>query len=125
MFVYTNPNPHHSHVGDCAVRACCIATGQAWERTFIELCLLGLIMGDMPSANAVWGRFLRLHGFTRHVAPDADGYTLSDFAAEHGQGLFVVAMAGHVVAVRDGDWLDTWDSGRESPLYYWTEAEHV
>lgn len=127
MFLFTNPNPQHARVGDCAVRACSIATGQTWERTFVELCLLGLLNCDMPSANAVWGRYLRLHGFTRHVVPEScpDCYKLSDFAADHPHGIFVVGMAGHVVTIKDGNWMDTWDSGSECPLFYWTEDNNV
>ena len=43
----------------------------------------------------------------------------ADFAAEHPDGTYILALATHVVCVRDGDWLDTWDSGDETPLYYW------
>ena len=37
-------------------------------------------------------------------------------------GTYILAMATHVVAVVDGDWLDTWDSGDETPLYYWQKG---
>ena len=33
-----------------------------------------------------------------------------------------MAMATHVVCVQNGDWLDTWDSGDEVPLYYWQKG---
>lgn len=27
-------------------------------------------MGDLPSANGVWGAYLRQHGFARNIAPN-------------------------------------------------------
>lgn len=48
-----NPNPHGARVGDCAVRACCAATGKAWERVFCALTVESMMRGDMPSANHV------------------------------------------------------------------------
>ena len=57
-FSYFNPNPEWKQVGDCTVRAIARATGQSWDATYIGLCLQGLIMGDMPSANSVWSAYL-------------------------------------------------------------------
>lgn len=118
-----NPNPCGSRVGDCTVRALCAATGDEWEETYIALCLEGMCRGDMPSANQVWGAYLRSKGFRRHAMPDScpDCYTVADFAREHPRGLYVLAIGGHVVTVRDGEWMDSWDSGGEVPAYYWVK----
>lgn len=69
-FSYFNPNPAGQKVGDCTVRAIAKATGKSWDEVYIGLCLQGLIMGDLPSANSVWGAYLRQHGFTRNVIPN-------------------------------------------------------
>lgn len=121
MFVFYNPNPARSHVGDCAVRAVCKATGQDWETVFVALCLDGYCAGDMPNANYVWGTYLRRKGFKRHNLPETcpDCYTVSDFSQDFPRGVYVLATNGHVVTVQDGNWFDTWDSGGETPLYYW------
>lgn len=37
-------------------------------------------------------------------------------------GRIFLALPSHVVTVIDGDWLDTWDSGGETPLYYWEKG---
>lgn len=50
-----------------------------------------------------------------------DCYTVADFASEHPRGLYVLAIGGHVVTVRDGEWMDSWDSGNEVPAYYWSK----
>lgn len=78
-------------------------------------------MRDMPSANSVWGAYLRENGFKRYIVDDHDQnvYTVQDFCRDNPIGLFVLAIQGHVVCVEDGDWFDTWDSGKEIPLYYW------
>lgn len=78
-------------------------------------------MGDMPSANHVWGAYLRAKGFTRRIVPDTcpDCYTVREFAEEHPHGTYILALSGHVVAVKDGNYYDTWNSGDETPIYYW------
>lgn len=120
-FAKYNPNPAQKSVGDCTVRAISKALVQGWEETYIGLAVQGFEMCDMPSANHVWGAYLRKHGFRRHILPDTcpDCYTVEDFAAEHPRGTYILAISGHVVCVQDGEWHDTWDSGGEVPLYYW------
>ncbi len=92
---------------------------QDWAQTYIDLCLYGLVSCDMPSSNAVWGKYLRAHGFRRRLASDACEVTVERFAAEHPDGVFLLALNGHVVACVDGDWFDTWDSAAECVIYYW------
>lgn len=78
-------------------------------------------MGDLPSANHVWGQYLLEHGFSRHIVPtELEPYTVSDFSDDHKQGTYVLALNGHVVCVVDGDYYDTWNSGNEIVLYYWS-----
>ncbi len=122
-FVYFNPNPLSKRVGDCTIRAVSKALRQDWETTFTGICLQGFLLGDMPSANHVWGSYLRNKGFKRHILPDncPDCYTVSDFAGEHPDGVYILALSSHVVCVEDGCWYDTWDSGDKTPLYFWTK----
>lgn len=121
MWVEYNPNPRHSRVGDCAIRAVSKATNQDWETSYTGLYVKGYSMGDLPSANAVWGSYLKDKGFKREIVPNTcpDCYTVRDFCSDHPRGMFVLALDGHVVTVFDGDYFDTWDSGNETVLYYW------
>lgn len=123
MYKHYNPNPAGARVGDCAVRALSCATGQSWERVYAGLCAMGYDICDLPSADRVWGAYLADRGFRRHALPDECPlcYTVSDFSRDHPQGVYVLALGGHVVCVTDGDWYDTWDSGAESPLCYWAK----
>ena len=124
-YIKYNANPDGKNVGDCTVRAISTALDQSWEETYIGLALQGFLMGDLPSANSVWGAYLRSKGFVRRIVPDTcpDCYNVSDFAGEHPDGTYILALSGHVVCVRDGDWIDTWDSGGGVPLYYWCERK--
>lgn len=115
MYKPYNPNPKHARVGDCVIRALSKALNQTWDETYISLCDLGLQMADMPSANHVWGEYLKEHGFWNEVT---SSNTVSSFARKN-IGKCVLALSGHVVAVVDHDWYDTWDSGDEAILYVW------
>ena len=48
-----------------------------------------------------------------------DCYTIADFCNDHPYGTYILATGTHVVAVIDGDYYDTWDSGNEIPIFYW------
>ena len=124
-FVSYNPNPVGLKVGDCVVRALSKALGQKWEETYIDLCVEGCLRCDMPSANAVWGAYLRRKGFERDIVPNScpDCYTVEDFCADHPNGTYILALDGHVVSVVDGQYYDTWQSGSEVPIYYWHRKE--
>lgn len=124
MWKYYNPNPAGKNVGDCTVRALSKALGQSWGQTYTALILQGYMMSDLPSANSVWGAYLRCCGFKRCIMPEdcPDCYTVADFARDHPEGIYILALSGHVVCVVDGDWHDTWDSGREIPIYFWTRG---
>ena len=120
-FRHYNPNPERNRVGDCTVRAISKALNESWDDAYDRLCAKGFELGDMPSADAVWGAALISAGFRRRVVPDTCPvcYTVRDFAADHPRGTFVVAVSGHVLTVQDGDWFDSWDSGGEIPIYYY------
>ena len=124
-FVSYNPNPAGEKVGDCVIRALSKALGQKWEETYIDLCVEGCLRCDLPSANAVWGAYLRRKGFEREIIPNTcpDCYTVENFCADHPNGTYILALDGHVVSVVDGQYFDTWQSGREVPIYYWHRKE--
>lgn len=118
---YYNPNPAGKRVGDCVIRAICKATGQDWETVFSGIMVKACMLSDMPSANYVWGAYLKEKGYRRHMIDDhtQNIYTVADFCTEHQQGTYILCIDGHVVCVQDGHIYDTWDSGGEIPIYYW------
>lgn len=124
MFIEYNPNPvNHQRVGDCVIRALSKALGKSWDEIYWDLCDMGYYAGDWGNSNAVWGAYLRDHGFTRHAIPAdyVDSYTIKDFSEDHPHGTFILALDSHVVCVQDGNYYDSWKSGNELPHYYWAK----
>ena len=84
----------------------------------------------MPSINSNWWAYLKDCGYKRNIIPDScpNCYTVRDFCMEHPKGKYILFIphsdregVGHVVAVKDGNYIDTWDSGNCVPLVYWKE----
>ena len=116
-----NNNPVGRRVGDCAVRAVSKALDIDWETAYLLLVTNGFSMGDMPSADSVWGATLRQKGFYRESLPDScpDCYTAEDFCIDHPEGTYVLGFGGHVATAVDGDLYDSWDSSHEIPQFIW------
>lgn len=125
MWVKYNPNPTGRSVGDCAVRAIAKALNTDWETAYTMISENGYAMGDMPSADSVWGSVLRQNGFYRMSIPNncPDCYTAADFCRDNPIGTFVLGFGGHVATVVDGDLFDNWDSSMEVPVYVWFRKE--
>lgn len=123
MWVYYNPNPTGRNVGDCAVRAISKAFDIDWEEAYDLISDAARLMGDMPSADSVWGAVLRQHGFYRRAIPNScpNCYTAEDFCMDHPYGTYVLGFGGHVATVKDGRLFDSWNSSNEIPQYYWEE----
>ena len=121
MFVYTNPNPNKKLVGDCVIRAVSIVLDQTWLETYDGITAVGRELRDMPSSNAVWDAYLRDRGYVKHIIPDTcpECYRVSDFCWDHPSGDYLLATGTHVIAVLNGDYYDTWDSGDEVPIYFY------
>lgn len=124
-FVFENPNPKKNLVGDCVIRGISILTDKPWEYTYVEIVTQGYAMYDMPSSNAVWMAYLKSQGYDKYIIPNScpDCYTIKDFCKDHPQGKYLLATGTHVVAVIDGNYHDTWDSGNEIPVFYFTKEE--
>lgn len=125
MFVYYNPNPQNKLVGDCVIRAICKLTDREWEDVYLDIALQGFMMHDMPTANHVWGTYLKENHFVQSLLPNTcpDCYTVKDFCIDFPKGTYLLAIGNHVVAVQDGNYYDAWDSGDELPIFYWQKEE--
>ena len=122
MFREHNINPKRKYTGDCVIRAIGTALNRSWDDVFLDICLTkGFYMKEMPSDNDVWSAYLRDEGFSRYIIPNTcpDCYTVKRFADDNPVGTFILGTGTHVIAVIDGDYYDTWDSGEEIPLYYY------
>ena len=120
-FVLYNPNPTGRNVGDCAIRAVAKALKTDWETAYVAIAENGYAMGDVPSADSVWGSVLRQNGFYRKSIPNScpDCYTAGDFARDNPRGTFVLGFGGHCATIDNGILYDSWDSSNEIPQYVW------
>ena len=125
MWIYCNPNPCRTEEPDCVVRAISVATGQSWRRTHWELCLMSHVKCTMPSVNWLWERYLKKRGFEKFLLPEScpECVTVREFARRYPEGVYVIGTGSHAVCVMDGNWFDTWNSGDETPTYFFRKAE--
>ena len=124
MWVKTNENPVSANTGDCAVRAISIALGISWEKAYTLLSVNGFLMGLLPDRDAVWSSVLRQHGFKKHLVPNCpDCYTVREFCMDYPRGTYVLKCEMHVLTVIDGSYYDSWDSGNEPVLYFWSKED--
>lgn len=121
MFVKNNPNPCKNLVGDCVIRAISIAEGRKWHDVYIDICTQGALMCDMPSSNAVWRAYLLSLKYDEHLA-DGD-ICVKEFAKLNNKGIYVLGTGTHAVAVVDGKYCDSWDSGDEPVMVYYRKGD--
>ena len=121
MWMRTNPNPAHKEVPDCVIRAISIALNKRWIEVYDDLCALGRVEFNMPSADAVWGKYLYEMGFEPFLLPKScpQCVTIDAFCHIFPRGTYIIGTGSHAVAVIDGDYYDSWDSGNEIPSFFW------
>lgn len=120
-FVLYEPNPVRTGAIDCAVRAVSKALNVSWETAYVMLSANGYAMGNIISADEVWGSLLRQYGFKRRLVPDTcpDCYSVEQFCQDHPSGIYVVKSPEHVATVIDNTLYDSWDSSQKTVIYYW------
>lgn len=121
MWIRCNPNPEHKHVPDCMIRAICIALNMTWDEVYDELAALGKQERDVMNHDPVWGKYLYQKGFEPFLLPDTcpKCLTIRLFCQMYPRGIYIIGTGSHAVAVIDGDYFDSWDSGNEIPSFFW------
>jgi hypothetical protein len=99
----------------------CLLENMTWREAFDAVTDICREEYDMPSSDVMWGKFLSRRGYTKHIIPDTcpDCYTVNQFCLDNPDLTGILATGTHVIAVCDGNYFDTWDSGDEIPIYYW------
>lgn len=118
MFIYHNANPLQKNTGDCVIRAISTITGLSWDDVFLDLADLANINCQMMDDNVIWHEYLVQLGFK--IKPiNWPCARVSQFCRCNPEGRYILGTGKHVIAVIDGDYYDTWDSGNEYAVFYW------
>lgn len=122
-YIQLNENPHGILVDDCVIRAIATATGRSWDDVYLDLMIEGYEHKNWGNFNAIWWNYLIKKGYKRFLIPDTCPmcYTLKDFVKEHPHGVYIVGDGRHTVAVVNSYYMDTFNSGNMSVLYYFTK----
>ena len=120
MWIKINANPAHKRVGDCVIRAISVATGKPWMEVYDELYRVGRREFDMMNSNNVWGLYLYRLGFEPFILPDycPECLTVEEFTRIFPEGTYIIGTGNHAVAIIDGDYYDTWRSGKTVAKYF-------
>lgn len=120
-YIPLNMNPESNDDSDCTIRAICLLLDKSWDEVYLGVCAEGFNMKRMPINDKVWGSYLFKEGCKRYRIPDTCPmcYTVNDFAIDHPKGQYLVKVDSHVVAVVNGHYYDTWNSGDQIALYFW------
>lgn len=126
MFVYLNLNPYKLNVHDCVIRAISAVTGVEWHDIFLRLSMIAYDLGMMPDSDRVWQTYLLSNGFIKYQVSEEcpDCITIREFAKMHPNGNYILAATGHVVAVIDGNYYDTSDTGDYIANTIWLKGRY-
>lgn len=121
MFIFYNPNPKHKMTTDCVLRMLSKIFNISWEEAFIKLCVIVLTEYEVPSSNYIWESLLERNGFIKRLLPNTCPKCMNvrEFAHIFNQGTFVACTGSHVVAVINGNYFDSYDSGDLIVSYFY------
>lgn len=118
-YIYYQPNKKDlkDKYGDCTIRALSKALGVSWLEAFdltIPFCRREQVPNIFNGDLALRKKIMAEIGFDYHGITNKKGSrrpTVDSFAKDHSEGAYILNLANHEVAVVDGKFYDTWDSG--------------
>jgi len=121
MWIEANPNPKKKEVPDCVIRAICIALNKPWLEVFDELNSVARQDYSVSLDDNVWGHYLYMQGFKPFLLPSECPrcITIKTFTKMYPYGTYIIGTGTHAVAVIDGNYYDSWDSGDAIPTFFW------
>ena len=121
MWVYANPNPEKKQVPDCVIRAICIALNKPWLEVSDGLYAFARREHSVTCDDNIWGHYLYSLGFEPFLLPESCPrcITIKEFSKMHPYGIYIIGTGKHAVAIIDGNYYDSWDSGNEIPSFFW------
>ena len=127
-YVYYQPNDLDikDKYGDCTIRALSKVLNLSWVETYLKTvpyCIQYQTPNIFNLPQKLEAEVMAKLGFTYHGVSNKKGTkrpTVDSFAKDHPTGTYIVNVANHEVAVVDGKYYDTWNSG-DCSMYGWYE----
>ena len=119
-FIRFNANPSDKDTIDCVIRGISVLLDLTWNQVHDLLTEKAGKEHEVYLRNDFWIELLMSMGYKLYFIPDTCPYciTVERFAEDHPEGRYLLGTGSHVIACINGDYIDTWNSGRELPIYY-------
>lgn len=111
-----NPNPKKKNVGDCSLRAYCAAFGWTWEEAFERSSEIAKDEAIMMDTHKTCEKVMEGEGYVldeEFKKSKRKDLTVNEFALTHPYGTYFLNTHGHLLCVKDGEYWDSWDSGKK------------
>lgn len=111
-----NPNPKKKNVGDCSLRAYCAAFGWTWEEAFEKSSEIAKDEAIMMDTHMTCEKVMEGEGYfldEEFKKSKRKDLTVNEFALTHPYGTYFLNTHGHLLCVKDGEYWDSWDSGKK------------
>ena len=119
-WVEYNPNPNSNNTGDCSIRAYCAAENIEWDKAYDIACKYGKVFSLMPNDKKTCKNILEEEfGYEYHkMQKDERGKTVNQVAIDFPVGTYILDCGKHFVTIIDGEYYDSWDSGKKKVRGY-------
>lgn len=120
MFIKENVNPKNKKTGDCVLRAIAKAEDKTWIKVFDELTEIARSKFTVLNNKDAYEFYLKKYPTIEVKYETSNGrfrYTVKQVSEF--KGTYIVAVAGHLTCVIDGNIYDTWDCSKKSAYKIW------
>ncbi len=121
VFEYRNPHPKALLTTDCVVRAVSLAFDKDYLEARRELnrSKKELGFGSYKDTKFIYKYLEVFDRIVLKVPKGVPRVKVDDFTKFFKEGTYIVKLAKHIVCVKDGKLLDTWDSSYRSVYTAW------
>lgn len=121
-WVKYQPNPKQYKTGDCTIRAYTKAENLSWEDAYDMASNAGMEVAALPDDNKVVELMMvERFKYSKTRLKKDERITVNEFCIANPTGTYVLKMRGHLVAVVDGLFYDSWDCGNKKITEYYSK----
>ena len=127
-YQYYQPNKLDlkDNYGDCAIRVLCKTENTSWLETYDLMYKLSREIQCPMNCKYGFEHIVKSLGYNYTGISNKKGSkrpTVLNFAKNHKDGTYICVVANHYVAIENGIYYDTWDSGNCCLYGYWKKGE--